>query len=99
MNHSEMVRVRIRLAIIEQMLLRTALLQPVLTRQLTIAQSGDALKEWLETFGTTFDAAYGAHFQDPALTALYSDEARAIIESLKERVDQLATDLQSVLRS
>jgi hypothetical protein len=95
----EAFRIRVRLVIIEQMLLRTALLLHVLTRTGTLAGSRDALKEWLETFGTTTDAAYGAHFQDPTLTALYSDEARAIIESLKERVDQLAADLQSILRS
>jgi hypothetical protein len=46
----------------------------------------------LESNSAEADQAYGEFFQDPSLTALYSDEVRSIVDKMIEIVDQLYED-------
>ena len=68
----EAFRLRFRVTLLEQLVLKTAFATPVLTRRLSAKQSRDVLVGALERSGTEADQAYGEFFQDPSLTALYS---------------------------
>jgi hypothetical protein len=69
-------RLGFRLELLERLVLRTALLTPVLSHHLSIEQSQMALAEWLDTNSETADRTYGAYFHDPAKSALYADEVK-----------------------
>jgi hypothetical protein len=36
----------------------------------------------------------GQHFQDPALSALYADEVKEVIEDMKKAVDKMAATMK-----
>jgi hypothetical protein len=42
------------------------------------------------------DRTYGAHFGDPALSALYADEVREVIDDMKKTVDKLADEADGI---
>ena len=50
------------------------------------------LKGWLDANTASADQTYGAALQDPGLTALFADEAKEIIDTMKKTVDQIAVD-------
>ena len=88
-------RARFRLWLIERLALKFALGGPVFFGGISIEQSGAALKDWLDLNSSTIDAAYGARFRDPAMAALYADEAKEVVEDLKRGVDEIAQDMKA----
>jgi hypothetical protein len=83
-------RLRFRVAILERLVLKTALVAPLLDRHLSIQESLDSLKGWLDLESEVADQTYGRHFADPALTALYADEVKEMTENMKKQVDRFA---------
>lgn len=83
-----------RISMIERLVIKTAFGVPVLAGGAPAQQSGDALKEWLDLNSQKADEAYGAHFHDPALSALYADEAKEVIEDMKKIVDGLVSEMK-----
>jgi hypothetical protein len=88
----EVFRVRWRLALLERLVLKTAFLADHVKGSLTVAGTATALKGWLDTNSATADRAYGAALEDPALTALFADEVKAITDDLKKTVDSIAVE-------
>ena len=89
----ESFHVHARLAILERLVLKTALGAHVLSGEMTIQESRDDLKDWLDKNSAVGDAAYGARFQDPAIAGLYSEELKAAVEGMKKSVDQIVRDI------
>jgi hypothetical protein len=93
----EAFRARVRQQLLERLILKTALVTPVLTQHLSVAESSEALKGWLDLNSAAADRAYGAAFADPALTGLYSEELRGVVEALKTSIDQIAKEATEML--
>ncbi len=87
-------RVSARVMLMEQLILRNALLDPTL-RGVPLRDSQRALKGWLDTNVAIIDRAYGAALGDPALTALYADEVREAAESMKGKIDKMAEEAEN----
>jgi hypothetical protein len=100
MNQDQLYAYRTRMTVLflHRLVLRTVLLGPVLQKALSIEESRDSLKDWLDQNSAISDQAYGEHFQDAALTALYADEVKDVIEKMKEDVDSLAAEVQKLMR-
>jgi len=92
MNPSEIAafRERVRHRLVERLVLQTALLVRRSALGLSSQEAAANLKGWLEGNSEAVDRIYGEHFRDPALSALYADEVREIIDELKAEVDQMA---------
>ena len=90
----EAFRDRFRLWTIERLALKFALGGPVFFGGISIEESTDHLKAWLDLNSAQADSAYGAHFRDPALVALYADEVKEVIEDMKKGVDEIAEGMR-----
>jgi len=85
-------KLRARLTILENLALRLALEARVSSQGLSIQDSQRYLEEWLETNAEEADRVYGKFFEGkPAMTALYAEAFREVIEELKERADRIAS--------
>jgi 23S rRNA G2445 N2-methylase RlmL len=82
-----------RLAILERLVLKTALGTRVLSGEMTIQEGRDDLKDWLDKNSAIGDAPYGTRFQDPAIAGLYSEELKAVVEGMKRAVDQITREV------
>jgi hypothetical protein len=91
----EAFRDRFRLWVIERLALKFALGGPVFFAGLSIEESSDSLKGWLDLNSSRADQSYGSHFRDPALAALYADEVKEVIEDMKKGVDEIAEDMKA----
>ena len=91
------VRDRCRLALIERLCLAQFLMQPVFAGQMTVDQSHGVLREWLEAQRDKAGELYGAHFQEPGMTALYSEEMANVVERMTEILDKAAAGLKREL--
>jgi hypothetical protein len=83
-------RERVRLMLIERLVLQTALLARQSVWGLSVSLSAENLKGWLDANSEAVDRIYGEHFRDPALSALYADEVREIVDEMKAQVDSIA---------
>jgi hypothetical protein len=97
MDETEIVafRERFRQELIERLVLKNAFAAPLLIGALSIEQCRNALKGWLDDNSSIADQSFGKHFHDPALTALYADEVKEIVNDLKKKIDKLATELET----
>ena len=93
----EAFRLRYRVSLLERLVLKTAYAAPVLAGRLSAEESRQALVGWLSATSKATDRAYGEVFQDPALTALYSDEAKGVTEKLIAIVESLHNESRDVL--
>lgn len=94
----ERYRARLRVSIFELLVLRHALLEPVLNGYLSIEESQKALELFLDQNSSVADSAFGSRFpDDPAMTALYADETKELIEEIKSKVRRLAEASKEVL--
>jgi hypothetical protein len=82
-------RDRSRHRLIERLVLQTALLARNSVLGLSVRLSGESLKGWLDANSEAVDQIYGEFFRDPALSALYADEIREIVDDLKRQVDSM----------
>ena len=89
-------RLRYRAQIVENMALKAMLLISFLNRK-SLSESQTDLKDWLDKCSETADQAYGAHFRDPAIMALYADEVKAVVEEMKYEVDKMVTEIKENL--
>ena len=87
----------LRKTIIETLVLRNALIEPVLAGRLSVAQSEAALLDWLDSQSKIVDRAYGRHFREPAMMALYTDSALEEIDDLKRVVKNLAEEIAQIV--
>ena len=88
----QLFRDRCRLFLIERLCLAQALSEPVLSGKWSAEQSRKLLGSWLEEQSKKADKLFGTHFREPALTALYGDEMREVVEEMKKVIDD-ATDI------
>ena len=91
-------RDRWRLNLLERLVLRAALTEPVLRDHLSVADSQQALKDWLDKNSAVADAVYGETLGDPALVALFADEVKELVERMKTRVDKMAAEMNLLMR-
>lgn len=96
MNESdlEIFRVRYRLTLLERLVLKTAFLATHVQGILSVAGTREGLSGWLDANSEEVLRAYGVALEDPALTALFADEAKEITDSMKRTVDQIAAEAQ-----
>ena len=85
----EAFRLRFRVSILERLVLSTYFAAPVLSRRLSAQESHHVLKQILQQGAASALDVYGKHFGDPALTALYADEAKSITDRMEGMVDEL----------
>lgn len=85
----EAFRLRMRMTILERIVLQNAFSAPVMSRRLSAQQSHQVLKEVLKKTSETADATYGAVLNDPALAGLYSDEVQDIVKTMEAIVDEM----------
>jgi hypothetical protein len=83
-------RERFRISLIELLALKNAFATPLLIEGKSIDESRDIVKEWLDRASATADQAYGQHFQEPGMVALYADEVKEVVENMKAQVDKIA---------
>lgn len=81
---------------LDRIVLQTALIARVLGRHLSTSESREGLKQSLDASRSQQDQIYGEVRQDSALTALYADEAKDVIEKMKVAVDQTSTKFETV---
>ena len=90
-------RNRVHFEIVERLTLQTALVVRASILGLSMQESRDRLKDWLEHNSVLADQVFGVHFGDPAQSALYADEVREIVDNLKAKVDKMAGDAENLL--
>jgi hypothetical protein len=61
---------------------------------LSVVETREGLKEWLDANSEEALRVYGAALEDPALTALFADEAKEITDGIKRAADQIAAEAQ-----
>ncbi|MDE2364235.1 MAG: hypothetical protein KGM42_16290 [Hyphomicrobiales bacterium] len=86
----EQFRANFRTLIFERLVLTHALLIPVKVGRLSIADSLRDLERALDDMSATVLRAVGNMYSDPALTALYADEASDVTEGVKADARRLA---------
>jgi hypothetical protein len=82
--------------IVERLALQTALAVRMSVLGLSAQESCENLKGWLDHNSAVADQAYGSHFRDPALSALYADEVREIVDEMKAEVDKMGDDAKRI---
>jgi hypothetical protein len=92
MNEAELQSFRqgVHLLLLEELLLKTAFAVSQLDGRLSVPQTADALKGWLDSASAAIDWRSGVELRDPAMVALYSDEAKFVTDSMKGQVDRIA---------
>jgi hypothetical protein len=88
----EAFRLRYRVAILERLVLKTAFLAPLLSRRLSKEESRQMLIGWLNNNISAADQTFGEYFQDPALSALYADEVKDLVDKMIAIVEDLYRD-------
>jgi hypothetical protein len=81
-----------RTTLVELVALQTALVVRWSALALSIEDSRENLKGWLDDISASLDRAFGERLRDPALSALYADEIKEIVEDMKKQIDKFAED-------
>jgi hypothetical protein len=95
----EVFRLRFRVALLERLVLKTAFLASHLQGILSVAGTREGLLGWLDANSEESLRVYGAALKDPALTALFADEAKEVTDSMKRTVDQIAGEAKKAFES
>lgn len=97
MNEAELeaFRRRARAYLFERMTLKAAFQVLRLGGGLSTDESRQALHNSLDLMTQEADAYFGARLQDPALTGLYADELKAIVEDIKKEIDGYADNVKA----
>ena len=88
-------RDRYRVSVLERLVLRHVLLAPVISRHLSGPESLKAIEDWLDANTNTADLALGQRLQEPALTALYAEEAKEVVERMRRSVRDIAEEAKA----
>jgi hypothetical protein len=98
MEEAEFVewRKRIRTTIFETLVIQNAFLMQMSLGQTSVDQAEQAILEGLDGLTQRSDALWGAMLKDPALTGLYSDEVKGVIDQIKELVRFLGAHYRTV---
>lgn len=97
MNENDLTiyRHQIHLALLEELLLKTAFAVSQLDGRLSVDRTAMALKEWLDGATTAIDLRVGKELRDPAMVGLYADEAKSVTDTMKGHIDRIAIEAQS----
>lgn len=82
----ETFRTRLRLDILERIVLLISMREPVLSGRQKAFEVREELEQLFDEDVARIDKATGERFGDPALTALYADEALAVVQSLRAQI-------------
>jgi hypothetical protein len=91
----EVVRLNVRLLMIERLALRNAILFPAVAGRVPIEDSRRSLEDWLTDSTRNVEAAIPRMFEgDAATIALYSEEAREAVEKMIAYANGFAAELR-----
>ena len=90
----EVWRPHLRTLVFEQIVIQNAFLIQMSAGRLSVDEAERAIIGGLDANLAQADALFGALPKEPALTALYGDEVKTVLDQIKERVSQLATYLR-----
>ena len=90
----EIFRLKVRIRLIERLLIKTAFLTSHVQGILTVAGTRTGLEGWLDPNSEVALRAYGPALQDPGLAALYADEVKDITDNLKKVVNEIGNDAE-----
>jgi hypothetical protein len=88
----EVFRTRFRLRLLEQLVLKVSFAFYIKQAGLSAQQTETMLKGYLDDTSALADRVYGAALEDPGLTALFADEAKAVVEAMKKSVTDMAVE-------
>ena len=91
---SEVWRRHLRTLVFEQIVIQNAFLIQMSAGHLSVDEAERAIIAGLDADLAQADALFGALVKEPALTALYGDEVKTVLDQIKERVSQFATYLR-----
>jgi hypothetical protein len=91
---SEVRRRHLRTLVFEQIVIQNAFLIQMSAGRLSVDEAERAIIAGLDANLAQADALFGALLKEPALTALYGDEVKTVLDQIKERVSQFATYLR-----
>ena len=91
---SEVWRRHLRTLVFEQIVIQNAFLIQMSAGRLSVDEAERAIIAGLDANLAQADALFGALLKEPALTALYGDEVKTVLDQIKERVSQFATYLR-----
>ena len=91
---SEVWRRHLRTLVFEQIVIQNAFLIQMSAGRLSVEEAERAIIAGLDANLAQADALFGALVRGPALTALYGDELKTVLDQIKERVSQFATYLR-----
>jgi hypothetical protein len=90
-------RLRLRVELIERLVLKHALFLPVAIGGMPIVQSQQELTDLLKGPSNGLEAVLHKRYgYDAATIALFSEEAREVIQSMTETVDECAADMKKL---
>ncbi len=90
----EILRLKIRVSLLENLVLRRAVETRVLGRHQSISEAESELAAWLDETSIDILQEAGKQSENPALTALIGDEAKDITDAMKAIVAKSAADLR-----
>jgi hypothetical protein len=101
MEEAEFVewRKRIRATIFESLVIQNAFLTQMSAGHLSVDEAENAILQGLDALTQRSDALWGAMLQDPALTGLYADEVKGVVEQIKELVRYNGQHMRAVVAS
>jgi hypothetical protein len=91
---SEVWRRHLRTVVFEQIVIQNAFLVQMSAGRLSVDEAERAIIGGLDANLAQADALFGALLKEPALTALFGDEVKTVLDQIKERVSQFATYLR-----
>jgi hypothetical protein len=87
-------RRHLRQVFFEQLVIQNAFSVQLLAGRLSVDEAEQSIKEGLDVTSARSDALFGDLLRDPALTALYADEVKGVLDQIKERVAHYASHLR-----
>jgi hypothetical protein len=97
MNEADKIlfRLRFRLKLIENFVLKLHLLMPMLVEKIPIEDSRDLLKTLLADSHSFAEEIPGQHGQDPAPAGLFADEIQSVIREMEKTVDGFTAEIKA----
>lgn len=87
-------RQKIWIRLIESLVLRLSLVEPMSRQGLSLQRSLQDLQSGLDDTSDQLLAIYGRELADPALVALYAEEAKEVVEGMKKTASAIAKQFE-----
>jgi hypothetical protein len=91
-NDRQLFRVKMRVSLIERLVLHMALSEGLSGETATIPASRRALEGWLDANGVRLAEFYTSNLDDAAEAVIFSEEAREVTETMKRVLTSVARD-------